>query len=116
MPKPITVILVENNPLDRAVLDLYMTQQSDADLQFHLRYSHHGSPIQNEHDLRAFLNALQSSDVILLFDLGLSPDSEHLMPDEKVQSKLQSNAAIQYLASISRMFRRSVLNFSSKSG
>jgi hypothetical protein len=106
MSKPITVILVENNLLDRAVLDLYVTQQHN-ELEFQLRYSRQGQPIQNEDDLHAFLNDLENEDVILLFDLGLSPDSEHLMPDEKVQAKLRSNAAIQYLAVTSRAFPRS---------
>ena len=72
MSKPITVILVENNLLDRAVLDLYVTQQHN-ELEFQLRYSRQGRPIQNEDDLHAFLNDLENEDVILLFDLGLSP-------------------------------------------
>lgn len=99
MGKQITIVYLENNPLDRAVLDLHVSQ----DPELKLRYSYGGCLVDAEYVLKHVLERTwQPSNTMILFDLGLSGGSENLLPDPAVRKILGSQFLTKYLTSEGR--------------
>jgi hypothetical protein len=100
MDKQITIVYLENNPLDRAVLDLHISQDPhDGANDFKLRYSYEGCLVEAKHILE---RDWRPSSTMILFDLGLSSGSENLLPDPAVRQTLGSQFLTKYLTSEGR--------------
>ena len=100
MDKQITIVYLENNPLDRAVLDLHISQDPhDGASDFKLRYSYDGCLVEAKHILE---RDWRPSSTMILFDLGLSSGSENLLPDPAVRQTLGSQFLTKYLTSEGR--------------
>lgn len=89
----ITILYLENNPLDRAVLDLHISQDPPG-AKFELRYSNGGRLLEAKDILKP---TGKPSGTMILFDLGLSDEEEKLLVDPVVRTRLGSPFLAKYL-------------------
>ena len=100
MDNRVKILYVENNPLDRAVLDLHVSENPAEAAEFELRYSLEGRVLEAT-DILELTGKLKPtwrpSTTMILFDLGLSAGSERLLPSPKVRNLLASQFLAKYL-------------------